>query len=166
MHYWKICKSDTLDIGPASCGWCLGRFVYLINKFSATAAIWHKGSCVKKSRNFVIIIVTTLIISNDPNGALTFWSEVAVTWELCSCEENRICLLFRSWIIEKDLKPPLLELIWCRNTSWFREHKGNAHVNFSKPIAENVLGHNSAICEATDPIFWVVCPLGGYFWKT
>ena len=41
--------------------------------------------------------------------------------------------------------------------------KGNAHVNFSKPIAENVLGQNSAICEATDPIFWVVCPLGGYF---
>ena len=41
--------------------------------------------------------------------------------------------------------------------------KGNAHVNFSKPIAENVLGHNSAICEATDPIFWEVCPLGGYF---
>ena len=39
--------------------------------------------------------------------------------------------------------------------------KGNAHVNFSKPIAENVLGHNSAICEATDPIFWEVCPLVG-----
>ena len=44
--------------------------------------------------------------------------------------------------------------------------KGNANVNFSKPIAENVLGHNSAICDATDPIFWEVCPLGGYFWKT
>ena len=44
--------------------------------------------------------------------------------------------------------------------------KGNAHVNFSKPIAENVQGHNSAIFEATDPIFWEVCPLGGYFWKT
>ena len=41
--------------------------------------------------------------------------------------------------------------------------KGNTHVNFSKPIAENVLGHNSAICDATDPIFWEVCPLGGYF---
>ena len=47
-----------------------------------------------------------------------------------------------------------------------KQEKGNAHVNVSKPIAENVLGHNSAICEATDPIFWEVCPLGGYFRKT
>ena len=41
--------------------------------------------------------------------------------------------------------------------------KGNAHVNFSKPIAENVQGHNSAIFEATDPIFWELCLLGCYF---
>ena len=73
-------------------------------------------------------------------------------------------MVWQERLIEKKLKGDWVaeELrVWYDD-----ETKGNAHVNFSKPIAENVLGHNSAICEATDPIFWVVCPLGGYFWKT